>query len=129
MSEQQPSGQLATQTLAMPMDANPNGDIFGGWLLSQMDLAAGILAKKFSHSRTTTVALDSMVFKKAVWVGDIVSCHSEILKVGSSSMKVKVEAWVERQLTDEKYLVTEGVFTFVAINAQGKPHPADPKKR
>ncbi len=122
-------GQLVIQTLAMPMYTNANGDIFGGWLVSQMDLGAGILAKQHSHSRTATVAIDAMKFEKPVWVGDIVSCYALLTKVGNTSMTINVEAWVQRAIGDQQELVTKGTFTFVAIDDHGKPHAADPTKR
>jgi acyl-CoA thioesterase YciA len=105
----------------MPADTNPLGDIFGGWLVSQMDLAAGVLAKKISKGRAATVAIDSMSFYRAVHVGDLVSCHVELVKSGRSSMVLAVEAWSEVLATGEQYCVTKGIFTFVAIDEQGKP--------
>lgn len=119
----EPHGELVIRTIAMPADTNPNGDIFGGWLMSQMDLGAAIYARNLSRSRVTTVAVDGMAFLNPVNVGDIVNCHASILKVGRTSMKINVEAWVQRS-TDSKLLrVTEGVFTYVAIDEQGRPQP------
>lgn len=118
-----PRGEMTIQTLAMPADTNANGDIFGGWLVSQMDLAAGVLAKKLSRGRATTVAINSMTFLKPVHVGDIVSCHVELIKLGKTSMTIAVEAWSEELATGEKYRVTEGTFIFVAIDEHGKPRP------
>ena len=115
------NGVITIQTLAMPSDTNPNGDIFGGWLVSQMDLAAGILAKKLSQGRAATVAIHSMTFLKSVHVGDLVSCHVELIKLGKTSMTIAVEAWTERLATGEKVCVTQGTFVFVAIDEQGKP--------
>lgn len=116
-------GEITIQTLAMPADTNANGDIFGGWLVSQMDLAAGVLAKKLARGRAATVSINSMVFLKPVHVGDVVSCHVELKKLGNTSMTIAVEAWAEILATGEKYCVTEGTFVFVAINDNGKPRP------
>lgn len=113
--------EVTIQTLAMPADTNANGDIFGGWLVSQMDLAAGVLAKKLSRGRAVTIAINSMIFLRPVQVGDVVSCQVELIKLGSTSMTIAVEAWTERLSTGEKYCVTEGTFVFVAIDEQGKP--------
>ena len=114
-------GEITIQTIAMPVDTNANGDIFGGWLVSQMDLAAGVLAKKLSYGRATTVAINSMTFHRPVHVGDLVSCHVELIKVGKTSMTIAVEAWTEDLTTGKKYCVTEGTFIFVAIDDHGKP--------
>lgn len=118
-----PQGELAIQTLAMPADTNANGDIFGGWLVSQMDLAAGVLAKKIARGRVATVAIHSMTFVKPVHVGDVVSCYVSLIKQGNTSMTLAVEVWSQHFATGEKYLVTEGTFIFVAINEQGQPRP------
>jgi acyl-CoA thioesterase YciA len=115
------NSEMTIQTLAMPADTNPNGDIFGGWLVSQMDLAAGVLAKKLSRGRAVTVAIHSMTFLKAVKVGDLVSCHVELIKLGRTSMTIAVEAWVNTLVTNEKFCVTEGTFIFVAIDDHGRP--------
>jgi len=116
-----PRGELAIQTLAMPSDTNPQGDIFGGWLVSQMDLAAGILAKTYSKGRAATVAIDSMSFLLPVHIGDVVSCYVELEHVGTTSMVINVQVWKQVCTTGERSQVTEGVFTFVAINEHGKP--------
>jgi acyl-CoA thioesterase YciA len=116
-----PQGELAIQTLAMPVNTNPNGDIFGGWLVSQMDLAASILAKQRSRGRTATVAIDSMSFLHPVHVGDVVSCYVDLMHAGNTSMTIKVEVWKEVTATGDKSQVTEGTFTFVAINDNGRP--------
>ena len=118
-----PRGEITIQMLAMPTDTNPNGDIFGGWLVSQMDLAAGVLAKKISRGRAATVAIHSMTFLRPVSVGDIVSCHAELLKQGKTSMTIGVEAWTEELSSGKKLCVTEGTFVFVAIDDQGRPRP------
>ncbi|MBA2657448.1 MAG: acyl-CoA thioesterase [Tatlockia sp.] len=116
-----PSGELTIQTLAMPADTNANGDIFGGWLVSQMDLAAGVLARRLAKGRAATVAINSMSFLRPVHVGDLVSCHVELAKLGKTSMTMKVEVWVMRSENGEHYQVTEGIFVFVAIDDEGKP--------
>jgi acyl-CoA thioesterase YciA len=116
-----PQGELALQTLAMPVNTNPNDDIFGGWLVSQMDLAASILAKQRSKGRTATVAIDSMSFLQPVHVGDVVSCYVNLIRTGKTSMTINVEVWKEVFVTGEKIQVTEGIFTFVAINDSGRP--------
>jgi acyl-CoA thioesterase YciA len=109
----------------MPNNTNANGDIFGGWIVSQMDLGAGIIAKQRAKCRVTTVAINSMTFIVPVHVGDIISCYATITKVGRTSMTIDVETW--RQPVDHSELikVTEGVFIFVAINDQGRPQPVD----
>lgn len=118
-----PHGELVIRTIAMPADSNANGDIFGGWLMSQMDLGAAIVAKSVSRSRVTTVAVDGMVFHNPVYVGDIVNCYARLLKVGRTSMRVDIEAWVQRGRDGTRLKVTEGIFTYVAIDDQGRPHP------
>ncbi len=91
----QPQGEQVLRTLAMPADTNPNGDIFGGWLLSQMDIAGGLAAKQRSHSRVSTVAIESMSFHHPVKVGDVICCYAEFLKVGRTSMRIKLEVWIK----------------------------------
>ncbi len=119
----EPHGELVIRTIAMPADTNANGDIFGGWLMSQMDLGAAIVAKDLSRSRVTTVAVDGMVFLNPVYVGDIVNCYATLVKVGRTSMKIDVEAWVQRGKDGTKLRVTEGLFTYVAIDEHGRPQP------
>ena len=118
---EKPCGELVIRTLAMPSDTNANGDIFGGWLVSQMDLGAGIAAKQCSKGRTVTVAINEMVFKRPVHVGDAISCYADIIHVGNTSMKIKVQAWAVPADHHLAYKVTEGIFTFVAIDKHGKP--------
>ncbi len=122
---EKPSGEPALRTIAMPADTNPAGDIFGGWLLSQMDLAAGVVARQRARGRTATVAIDSMVFHKPVLVGDLVTCYAEVKKVGNTSLTIQVSAWVNRDQTGELMQVTEGVFTFVAIGPDGRARLVD----
>jgi acyl-CoA thioesterase YciA len=118
-----PKGELVIRTIAMPADTNPNGDIFGGWLMSQMDFGSGILAAKTAKARVTTVAMDAMSFLHPVWVGDTVDCYAWIERIGRTSMRIPVEVWVHRRITGERVLVTHGVFTYVAIDEHGKPIP------
>lgn len=118
-----PQGEVAIQTLAMPADTNANGDIFGGWLVSQMDLAAGVLAKKLARGRVATVAINSMSFLKAVHVGDVVSCYVLLLNQGKTSMTIKVEVWAQPVDQSPAYKVTDGNFVFVAIDDHGRPRP------
>jgi acyl-CoA thioesterase YciA len=120
-TEIEPCGDLCIRTLAMPADTNQNGDIFGGWLLSQMDVAGGIFAAKTAKSRTVTVAIDAMNFRKPVYVGDVVSVHANLVRVGRTSITVHLEAWVLRRRESQSILVTDGNFTYVAIDDQGKP--------
>ena len=122
-----PKGELTIQTLAMPVSTNANGDIFGGWIVSQMDLAAGVLAKRISQGRVATVAINSMTFLKPVHVGDVVSCHVELIKQGNTSMTIGVEVWALPATQAERYQVTEGVFVFVAIDENRKPRQVSKK--
>jgi acyl-CoA thioesterase YciA len=116
-------GEPAVRTLAMPADTNPSGDIFGGWVLAQMDLAAGIVAAQRAQGRVATAALDGMSFHKPVYVGDLVSCYAKVVRVGRSSMTVQVDTFVLRRRTGDEVKVTEGRFTLVAIDDQGRPRP------
>jgi len=116
-----PNGELVTRTVAMPKDTNPNGDIFGGWLMSQMDLGSGILASKTAKTRVVTAALDGMSFLQPVMVGDTVACYARVESIGRTSMKIPVEVWVQRYMRTEQLLVTRAVFTYVAIDQAGKP--------
>src|ERR1700759_863893 len=119
--ETEPGGDLCIRTLAMPADTNANGDIFGGWLLSQMDLGGGIFASKVAKSRTVTVAIEAMNFRKAVYVGDLVSVYANLVRVGRTSMTVNLEAWVLRRRESQPILVTDGNFTYVSIDDNGRP--------
>ncbi len=120
-----PCGDIVIQTLAMPMHTNYNGDIFGGWVMSQMDMAAGIIAAKHSRKRAATVAVDSLIFHRPVKVGDAVTCYGELVKVGRTSMTIKIETWVTSRLTQDHEKVTEGTFVFVAIDEHGRPTPVE----
>ena len=119
----EPRGELVIQTIAMPKDTNPNGDIFGGWLTSQMDLGSGILAAKTAQARVVTVAMEGMSFLEPVRVGDAVRCYARVEKIGRTSMTIPVEVWVTRHMTGEERRVTHGVFTLVAVDESGKPIP------
>ena len=120
---EQPRGELVIQTIAMPMDTNPKGDIFGGWVTSQMDLGSSILAAKTAKTRVVTVAMEGMSFLQPVRVGDTVRCYARIERIGRTSMTIPVEVWVTRYMTGEELRVTHGVFTFVAVDEKGKPIP------
>lgn len=120
-----PRGQLVIQTTAMPADTNAHGDIFGGWLVSHMDMGAGIAGRHRARSRCVTVAIDRLIFMKRVNVGDTVSCYAEIIKVGRTSMQINIEVWTTGLLEDTHKKVAEGIFTFVAIDETGKPHAVD----
>jgi acyl-CoA thioesterase YciA len=116
----EPTGDLTIRQLAMPADTNANGDVFGGWLLGQMDLGGGIFASKMARSRTVTVAIDAMNFRKAVFVGDVVSVHATLVRIGKTSITVHLEAWVLRRNESHSILVTDGNFTYVSIDEQGR---------
>lgn len=124
-NELPPEGAPAIRTIAMPADANPNGDIFGGWLMSQMDLAGGAVAGQRCRGRCATVAVDAMTFLKPVKIGDEVSLYATIVKTGRSSMTIHVAAWRRDRagLVQEK--VTDASFTFVAIDSEGRSRPVD----
>jgi acyl-CoA thioesterase YciA len=120
-TETEPLGDLCIRTLAMPADTNANGDIFGGWLLSQMDVGGGIFASKVAKSRTVTVAIEAMNFRKPVYVGDLVSVHATLVRIGRTSVTVRLEAWVLRRKEMQSILVTDGNFTYVSIDDHGHP--------
>jgi len=105
----------------MPRDANPSGDIFGGWVLSQMDVAGGVPASELAAGRIATVAIDGMRFHQPIYIGDLVSCYAEIVRVGTTSITVHVETWARRRRTGTEVLVTEGTFVYVAIDENGRP--------
>ena len=118
-----PEGVPLIRTIAMPADANPNGDIFGGWLMAQMDLAGGAHAFATAGGRVTTVAVDAMTFHRPVQVGDQVSCYCSTVRTGTTSIAVRVDTWVRRRHDRTEEQVTEGIFTFVALNELGRPRP------
>ena len=120
----EPLGELALQTLAMPKDTNPSGDIFGGWLVSQMDLAAGIISKKVTKGRSTTVAIQNVAFLRPVSVGSTVSCYCYVTKRGRTSLHIAVDVRTSHQLNQiDNLKVAEGLFVFVAIDDAGKSRP------
>ena len=119
--------QPAVRMLAMPADTNPSGDIFGGWLMSQMDIAGGIAAAARAKGRAVTVAVEGMEFHQPVYVGDLVSCYTDVVATGTTSITVKVETLARRRAGGETVKVTEGTFVFVAIDADGRPRPVPPE--
>jgi acyl-CoA thioesterase YciA len=121
--QREPRGELSIRTLAMPADANPNGDIFGGWVLSQMDIGGGIAAGRRARGRVATVAVDAMTFHLPVYVGDVLCVYADLERVGRTSMTLWLEAWALRGRLGERVRVTEGRFTFVAIDEVGRPRP------
>ena len=120
MSEK-PRGELTTRTIAMPAYTNPSGDIFGGWVLSQMDIAAGICAGERAQCRVVTVAVEGMHFIRPVKVGDVLCVYTELEEVGHTSMKMHIEAWAQRDRSRRMVKVTDAKFTFVALGADGRP--------
>lgn len=119
----EPRGELALQTIAMPKDANAYGDIFGGWLVSQMDLAGGVVAHKTAKGRVATVAIENMVFIAPISVGSTVSCYAKLLSIGRSSMKIHVEVWACEAISNYCVKVGDGIFTFVAIDSNRRTRP------
>ena len=119
----EPTDAPMIKTVAMPADTNTAGDIFGGWVLSQMDLAGGIAAADYAKCRVATVGIEAMSFLKPVHVGDILSVYCEIERVGRTSMAIRIGAWVQRRLSHRSFKVTEGVFTFVALDDDGRKQP------
>lgn len=111
----------------MPADTNANGDIFGGWLISQMDLAGAAVAAERAQGRVATIAVDGMTFLKPVFVGDVVSCYATIVRIGRTSIRVRIEAWARRARSHVNEKVTEGVFTYVAIDDERRPRPVPPE--
>ena len=121
---EEPRGELALRTLAMPGDTNPSGDIFGGWLMGQMDIAGGIVAAARAQGRVATVAVDGFVFHKPVHVGDVVCCYADLIGIGRTSIKMLIQAWVlRRRQPSDRVKVTEGTFTFVALDDAGNKRP------
>jgi acyl-CoA thioesterase YciA len=119
-----PNGELILRTIAMPANTNPSGDIFGGWIMSQMDIAGGMMARELTGTRIVTVAADSIVFIRPVRVGDTVCCYGRILKVGKTSLTINLEVWVRPGLPEtglpEHYLVTHAAMTYVSVDGDGK---------
>jgi acyl-CoA thioesterase YciA len=127
-NEDAPQGDLLLRTMPMPADTSFNGDIFGGWIMSQMDLAGSMMAKEVTRTRTATVAVESMQFFKPVRVGDVVCCYGRVVRIGTTSVTVMLEVWVRPILRAGKdqfttFKVTEAAFTYVAIDEDGKKQP------
>ncbi|BBB26869.1 acyl-CoA thioesterase YciA [Amphritea japonica ATCC BAA-1530] len=118
-----PAERPSLRTIAMPGDSNPDGDIFGGWIMAQMDIASGGYASRKVKCRVVTIAVDAMTFLKPVYIGDDVSCYCSVARYGKTSLVVHVETWVQRHHSEVIEKVTEGNFTFVAIDDQGRPTP------
>lgn len=121
-----PKGMQITRTLAMPADTNANGDVFGGWIMSQLDLAGGILAKEISRGRIVTVSVSSITFKRPVSVGDVVCCYGECTKIGRTSMSIDLQVWVKpvnEYGVGDRFQVCEATFNYVAIDSDGRPRP------
>ncbi|MFN2354394.1 MAG: acyl-CoA thioester hydrolase YciA [Desulfopila sp.] len=123
-TQEEPAGELVLRTLAMPADTNPHGDIFGGWIMAQMDIAGGIMAKEIAESRVVTVAVETIKFLKPVNVGDVVCCYGKILKIGTTSITINLEIWVKpvhapAKDLSKRYKVTQAAFTYVAVDDEG----------
>lgn len=126
MPQETPEGMsLTLRTLAMPADTNAAGDIFGGWVMSQMDLAAAIRANERCNGRTVTVAANEIIFKKPVKVGDTLCVYTAVEHVGRTSIVIRIEVWARRAYTAQREHVTEAQFTMVAVDENGNPRPVD----
>jgi acyl-CoA thioesterase YciA len=122
-AEAKPQGELTIRVTAMPADTNPNGDIFGGWVVSLMDNAGGVTARNTAQGRTVTVAIDAMAFLRPVRVGDVLCVYTSLERVGRTSMTIHIEAWAQRFLTRREEKVTNATFTYVAVDDAGRPRP------
>jgi acyl-CoA thioesterase YciA len=126
--KEEPKGELTIQVLAMPKDTNPSGDIFGGWLLSQMDIAGGVFCEKIAKGRVVTVSIDSITFKLPVYTGDTLYCYVKLKKLGRTSISVHIEAYVNRQYEAENRIkVSEGEFMYVKVDDNRVPIPLIPE--
>jgi acyl-CoA thioesterase YciA len=125
-AQKEPKGALTVRTLAMPADTNPAGDIFGGWVISQMDIAGAIAAVERAHGRVVTVAVEAMTFIAPVKVGDILCVYTEIERVGTTSITVAVEAWARRGRIADRVKVTDGRFVYVALGEDGRKRRVPP---
>ena len=129
LTEGEPTGRLSIRTVAMPADTNPHGHIFGGWLMSQMDLAGGTHAFQRAKGRVVTVAVEAMEFHQPVLVGDELTCYSEVVRVGRTSIAIRVEAWVRRQCLERAQTrVTSAIFTYVAVGPDNAKRPIPPEE-
>jgi acyl-CoA thioesterase YciA len=126
LDDQPPVEAPAVRVVAMPADTNPYGDIFGGWLMSMMDSAAGSVASRHSHGRAVTIAMEGMTFHRPVFVGDEVSVYATLLSTGRTSMKIAVEAWRRARHDESSYKVTEATFIFVAVGEDRQPRRVPP---
>jgi acyl-CoA thioesterase YciA len=122
-----PNGDLTLRTLAMPADANAAGDIFGGWVMAQMDLSCGIRAAERARGRVVTAAVKEMAFEMPVKIGDTLCIYTDVVKVGRTSMTLKVEVWAQRYLSDRMDKVTDALFVMVALDENGHPKPVPPE--
>jgi len=127
INSKEPQGELSIRTVGMPGDTNPAGHIFGGWVLSQMDMAGAIHASSHTGTRVVTVAVDSMKFHKPIHIGDEVSCYTTITRVGRSSVAIHIETWVRRARHGSPLMVTAGSYTYVAMDENGEPMEIAPK--
>lgn len=124
IKNKKPKGKIVLRTLAMPADTNANGDIFGGWIMSQMDIGGAILAKELVRGRVVTVSVNGMTFLKSVAVGDVVSCYAQCIRVGNTSITIKIEVWIKKvssELLGQSYCTTEAIFVYVAVDELGQP--------
>lgn len=124
----EPQGTLTIRTLAMPADANPAGDIFGGWVMSQMDIAGSIAAVELSHGRVVTVAVEAMTFIAPVKVGDVLCVYTTVERVGNTSITIGMEAWARRQRLPDRVKVTEARFVYVGLDEQGNKRRIAPQQ-
>ena len=127
-SQDQPRGEMQTRTLAMPADANPSGDIFGGWVLAQMDIAGGIAAAQIAKGRVATVAVTAMTFHLPVLVGDVLCVYASEPRIGRTSITLNLEAWALRRQSGQRVKVTQGEFVFVALDEGGQPRPVNKER-
>lgn len=121
-----PKGKMVLRTLAMPSDTNVNGNIFGGWIMSQMDIGGSILAKKIARGRVVTVQVNNITFLKPISVGDVVSCYAKFINIGTSSITINIEIWIKKVSSEPlgvSYCTTKAVFIYVAVNHKGKSRP------
>ena len=122
----QPTGQLTVRIVAMPADTNSSGDIFGGWIMAQMDLSAGVAGRERARGRVVTASVSSLSFLQPVKVGDVVAVYTEVVGTGRSSIRVQIEAWVVRGTGSRQLKVTEALFVMVAVDEAGSPAPLPP---